>query len=46
MKSANSATAHLFISNPFGKAGAQKFFVKLFMTHPPIEDRVKALLQK
>jgi len=46
MKSANSATAHLFISNPFGKAGGQKFFVKLFMTHPPIEERVKALLEK
>ncbi|OGG47174.1 zinc metalloprotease HtpX [Candidatus Kaiserbacteria bacterium RIFCSPHIGHO2_01_FULL_49_13] len=38
---ANNATAHLFISNPFGKDGT---ISKLFMTHPPIEARVKALL--
>ena len=36
---ANRATAHLFIVNPFkGKKVA-----KLFMTHPPIEERVAAL---
>lgn len=41
MKTANNATAHLFIANPFGgKVGLKK----LFMTHPPVEDRVKALL--
>ena len=39
MKSANSGTAHLFIANPFGK----KNISKLFSTHPPIEERVKAL---
>lgn len=39
MKSANSGTAHLFISNPFG---ARTMSV-LFSTHPPIEERVKAL---
>jgi heat shock protein HtpX len=39
LKEANRATAHLFIANPFrGKKVA-----KLFMTHPSIEDRVKAL---
>ena len=43
MKTANSADAHLFISNPFGsKAG---FSVqKLFMTHPPVAERIKALV--
>lgn len=43
MRRANNATAHLFISNPFGKNKAGKFLTKLFSTHPPIEDRVKAL---
>ena len=40
---ANNATAHLFISNPFG-AHTMSGISKLFMTHPPIEDRIKALL--
>ncbi|MFH0857798.1 MAG: M48 family metallopeptidase [Candidatus Magasanikbacteria bacterium] len=38
LATANSATAHLFISNPF-KGGVSK----LFSTHPPIEERIKAL---
>jgi len=43
MRTANHATAHLFIANPFGgKAG--KFVNKLFATHPPVEERVSALL--
>jgi len=36
---ANRATAHLYISNPFKK----KKISKIFMTHPPIEERAKAL---
>lgn len=43
MGTANHATAHLFISNPFG-AKAGKFVNKLFATHPPVEERVSALL--
>jgi len=39
MKTASTATAHLFISNPF-KKGLTK---SLFSTHPPIEDRIKKL---
>lgn len=41
MKRANNATAHLFISNPFGESGRR--MAKLFMTHPPVEERIKAL---
>ena len=39
LKKASTATAHLFISNPFKKKG----FSNLFSTHPPIADRVKKL---
>lgn len=44
MKRANNATAHLFISNPFGPRAGVNALSKLFMTHPPVEERVKALL--
>ncbi|MGC8775969.1 MAG: M48 family metallopeptidase [Minisyncoccia bacterium] len=40
MNVASDATAHLWISNPFKKSG---FLHKLFMTHPPIEERIKIL---
>ena len=43
MRSANHATAHLFIANPFRSKDGVGFMTKLFMTHPPIEERVKAL---
>lgn len=42
MKTANNATAHMYISNPFG-AKAFSGIQKLFMTHPPLEDRIRAL---
>jgi len=45
MKKANNATAHLFISNPFG-GRSHTGMRKLFMTHPAVEDRVKALRNK
>ena len=44
MKTASNATAHLYISNPFGRA--KGFVHNLFMTHPPTEERIKALLSK
>lgn len=44
LKKANNATAHLFISNPFGRKGRSGLH-RLFMTHPPVEERVKALRQ-
>jgi len=39
LEAANRATAHLYIANPF----KGKKVSKLFMTHPPIEERIKAL---
>ncbi len=45
MKRANHATAHLFIGNPFGNQ-AGKFMNRMFSTHPPVEERVEALLGK
>jgi heat shock protein HtpX len=46
MKRANHATAHLFISDPFGeKKGRERinFLHKIFLTHPPVQERVAAL---
>ncbi len=43
MQRANHATAHLFISNPFGAHEAGKFIAKIFSTHPPVEERIAAL---
>jgi heat shock protein HtpX len=53
MKKANHATAHLFISDPFGvnskldnnkkNKNKKSFLARMFMTHPPIEDRVAVL---
>jgi len=46
LKSANNATAHLYFENPFKgdkKGGNTSWFSKLFLTHPPVEERIKAL---
>jgi len=42
MHNAHNVTAHLYLSNPFG-AKAAKGLSKLFMTHPPVEDRIRLL---
>jgi len=41
LRSANKATAHLFISNPLREHGGG--LNSLFDTHPPIEERVRRL---
>lgn len=41
MKHANHATAHLFFSSPF--KGSKDWMMKLFSTHPPLEDRITRL---
>ncbi|MFA5749624.1 MAG: M48 family metalloprotease [Candidatus Shapirobacteria bacterium] len=41
LETASTATASLYISNPF----KGNKFASLFSTHPPIEDRIKALQQ-
>jgi heat shock protein HtpX len=38
---ANPATAHMFIMSPFAGGGGM---AKLFMSHPPTEERVQALM--
>lgn len=52
LKKASKATAHLYISDPYKdknnpkhSVGQRKtnFAVKMFMTHPPVEERVKLL---
>ena len=44
MRQANHATAHLWLDDPYqGKKNTVSWFAKLFMTHPPIEERIKIL---
>jgi heat shock protein HtpX len=45
LEAANRATAHLYIVTPFKENEGKKigFFTKMFMTHPPVEDRIKVL---
>ncbi|MDE2021064.1 MAG: M48 family metalloprotease, partial [Patescibacteria group bacterium] len=42
MKTARDSTAHMWIDNPF-KGRQASWWHKLFMTHPPIEERIAAL---
>jgi heat shock protein HtpX len=42
MEKASDATAHMYISNPFG-AKAMKGLHGLFATHPPVDERIRAL---
>ena len=42
MRSAKDSTAHMWLDNPF-KGQSVSWWHKLFMTHPPIEERIAAL---
>ncbi len=43
LRTANDATAHLYIASPFRGKEEKSWIRKLFMTHPPTEERVKKL---
>ncbi|MBI3752469.1 MAG: zinc metalloprotease HtpX [Deltaproteobacteria bacterium] len=43
MVEANNATAHLFIVSPLSFGGSGGSLLRLFSTHPPIEERIKRL---
>lgn len=43
MKKANHATAHMYIANPFKALKKEGFLTHLFMTHPPMGERVRLL---
>lgn len=43
VRAATNATAHLYFANPFKNKEGKHWFAGLFMTHPPVEERVKAL---
>lgn len=43
MKTANHATAHLFIANPFGMKQMKTYVNRLFLTHPSAEVRIALL---
>jgi len=44
MRQANHATAHLWLDDPYqGKKRTVSWFANLFMTHPPIDERIKRL---
>lgn len=42
LRSANDATAHMYIHSPFAK-NKKRFLKGLFSTHPPTEERIKRL---
>ncbi|MGI6278851.1 MAG: M48 family metallopeptidase [Patescibacteria group bacterium] len=43
LQTANNATAHFYIVNPFFSKGRLLGLAKLFNTHPPIEERIAEL---
>lgn len=45
LEAANRATAHLYIVNPLKGSEAVGWLAGLFNTHPPVQERIKALME-
>ena len=45
LKNANNMTAHLYISDPMAQERKTSLISRLFMTHPPVEERIRLLKQ-
>lgn len=43
LRVASNSTAHLYIANPFRGKEVTSWLHKMFLTHPPVEERIKAL---
>lgn len=43
LRKLDNSTAHLYIAEPYKENEKTSWYNKLFMTHPPVEDRVRAL---
>ena len=43
LRVANDATSHLFISDPRRGKERKNWITNLFLTHPPVEERIRAL---
>jgi len=43
LRVANNSTAHLYTISPFRGKQAKNWLTRLFMTHPPTEERIKVL---
>ncbi|MBI4991953.1 MAG: M48 family metalloprotease [Candidatus Harrisonbacteria bacterium] len=43
LRVANNTTAHLWFDDPFDQKPQKPFLHGLFLTHPPVEERLKAL---
>ena len=43
IRTANNSNAHLFISSPLREKESKSWFSKLFLTHPPVEERIANL---
>jgi heat shock protein HtpX len=43
LRGASNANSHIFVASPFRGKEKTSWLHKLFATHPPVEERVKAL---